>query len=276
MMSRIDERFKELANRGEKALICFITAGDPDLATTEKLIVELAKAGVDIIEVGIPFSDPLADGPSIQTATLRSLERGTTPKSVLDMVARARANTDVPIVLMTYFNPVQKLGVGRFADEAASAGADGVIMTDLPPEEAAEWKSAADKAGMSTVFLLAPTSTGERIERVAEMATGFIYCVSRTGVTGARSELSTEVEGLVKEIRRHTDKPVAVGFGVSNPGHVGEISRFADGAVVGSALVDLIHASRDDGLLGKVREFAASLKEATREKKCFQRNSSQN
>lgn len=264
-MSRIEERFKELGACGEKALVCFLTAGDPDIVTTEALILELAKSGADVVEIGIPFSDPLADGPSIQSATLRSLERGTNPRSVIELVRSVREKSEVPIVLMTYFNPVQKLGVERFAREAAAAGADGVILTDLPPEEAPEWKVAADEAGLSAIFLLAPTSTDERIKRVAEMGTGFIYCVSRTGVTGAKSELSLEVEGLVERIRRFTDSPVAVGFGVSKPEHVREISRFADGAVVGSALVDLIAAhSGSADLLSEVSRFTQSLKEGTR------------
>ncbi len=263
-MSRIDTRFAELAAKGEKALVCFLTGGDPDLATSESLILELADAGADIIEIGIPFSDPLADGPSIQLATLRSLEAGTTPPSVLDLVKRVRKKSEAPIVLMTYFNPVQKMGLERFASEAALAGADGVIMTDLPPEEALDWKRAADSVGLSTVFLLAPTSTDERIAIAAEMASGFIYCVSRTGVTGARSELSSEIAGFIERIRRVTDKPVAVGFGVSTPEHVREISGFADGAVVGSALVDLIASNKDGQLLAKVREYTGSLKNATK------------
>lgn len=263
-MSRIEERFQELKTRGEKALICFLTGGDPDIDTSEALIIELAAAGVDVIEVGIPFSDPLADGPSIQAASQRALEAGTTPKAVLHLVSRVRAKSDVPIVLMTYFNPVQKIGMRKFATEAAAAGADGVIMTDLPPEEAGDWKSAAEEAGLDTIFLLAPTSTGERIERVAAMASGFVYCVSRTGVTGARTELPSDVKDLVARIGAVTTKPVAVGFGVSNPDQVREVSKFADGAVVGSVLVDLIAAKHNDGeLLRAVREFASALKNAT-------------
>ena len=264
-MSRVEERFGELLSRGEKALICFLTAGDPDLDTSEALILELAAAGVDVIEIGVPFSDPLADGPSIQASSQRALEGGVTPQAVLDLVRRVRGQSEVPLVLMTYFNPVQRLGIERFAGDAASAGADGVIMTDLPPEEAGDWKAAADGAGLDTIFLLAPTSTDERIRRVAAMGTGFIYCVSRTGVTGARSELPPDVRELVSRIRAATAKPVAVGFGISSPAQVREISEWADGAVVGSALVDLVAARQDrPRLLAEVNAFARSLKEATR------------
>jgi tryptophan synthase alpha chain len=263
-VSRIGERFRELAGKGEKALICFLTAGDPDLATTEALVLELAAGRADIVEIGIPFSDPLADGPSIQASSQRALEGGVTPRAVLDLVRRVRGRSELPLVLMTYYNPVQRFGVERFADDAASAGTDGVIMTDLPPEEAGQWKVAADRAGLDTIFLLAPTSTGERIRRVAEMASGFIYCVSRTGVTGARSELPPDVKELVLRVRETTRMPIAVGFGVSSPGQVREISRWADGAVVGSALVDLI-ASRGgkSGLVAEAGDFVRALKEAT-------------
>lgn len=264
-MSRIEERFQELRQKNEKALVCFVTAGDPDLRTTEAVVLELAAAGVDIVEIGIPFSDPLADGPSIQAASQRALDGGVTPKAVLEMLRRVRSKTDLPLVLMTYFNPVHKMGLGKFAGDAASAGTDGVIMTDLPPEEAADWKAAATTAGLDTIFLLAPTSTQDRIDRVAAMGSGFVYCVSRTGVTGARSELPADVRSLVERIRSSTAKPLVVGFGVSGPEQVKEICRWADGAVVGSALVDLIASRRgSDGLLAEVREFASALKEATR------------
>lgn len=263
-MSRIAARFNELKSRGEKALVCFVTGGDPDAETSESLILELAAAGVDVVEVGIPFSDPLADGPSIQAASQRALDSGVTPRSVLEIVRRVRSKSDVPVVLMTYFNLVQRMGVAQFADEAAAAGADGVILTDLPPEEAAEWKSAAGDAGLDTIFLLAPTSTDDRIERVCKMGSGFIYCVSRTGVTGAQAEVPAEVKDLVGRIKAATTKPVAVGFGISTPDHVREVSGFADGAVVGSALVNLIAKNRETvGLLAEVRSFASALKKGT-------------
>lgn len=265
-MSRVEERFQELKKRNEKALVCFLTAGDPDIETSEALVLEVVAAGADIIEIGIPFSDPLADGPSIQESTKRALGAGMNPHKALDLVRSIRNKTDVPIVLMTYFNPVQKIGMSVFAGEAAMAGADGVILTDLPPDEAGDWKFAAEQSGLDTVFLLAPTSTEERVKKVADIGSGFIYCVSRTGVTGARAELSADVNDLVAKVRKFTDKPVAVGFGVSGPDQVREICKSADGAVVGSALVDIIASKRgQDDLIPEVRSFVTSLKEATRD-----------
>ena len=186
-MNRIDQRFAELRSRGQKALVCFLTSGDPDFKTTEKLVKAIADAGADVVELGVPFSDPLADGPSIQSSSFRALQAGASVKRVLENVASIRKNCDVPIVLMSYFNPVYRYGLKEFARDAADAGADGVILTDLPPEEAGEWKSAADSCKIATIFLLAPTSTKDRTATGAKMASGFIYCVSRTGVTGART-----------------------------------------------------------------------------------------
>lgn len=264
-MNRIETKFNELKERNEKALICFLTAGDPNVDTTEKLVLELESAGVDIVEIGIPFSDPLADGPSIQASSQRALDGGISPKSAIELIQRVRNKSSLPIVIMTYYNLVQKYGAERFANDAATAGADGVILTDLPPEESMDWKKAAADAGLATIYLLAPTSTEARIESVAKLSTGFIYCVSRTGVTGARKELSVDVAGLVGRIRMHTDKPIAVGFGVSAPEQVAQISSYADGAVVGSALVDFIASKSDDeNLLAEVSAFASNLKAATR------------
>ena len=260
-MNRIDRCFAELKRRGDKALVCFLMSGDPDLDTTEKLVEKIAECGADIVELGIPFSDPLADGPSIQAAGQRALDGGTTLRTVLQRVKSIRERCEVPIVLMTYYNPIQKYGIERFAREAASAGADGVIMTDLPPDEAADWRSAATQAGLATIFLLAPTSTKERIELVANMASGFIYCVSRTGVTGARDEVPAELKDLVGIIKVASSLPVVIGFGISRPEHVRQVTSFADGAVVGSALVNVIadHADKDE-LLQQAGEFVASLK----------------
>ena len=276
-MNRIDRRFAELRARGDKALVCFLTSGDPDFATTADLAVEIARSGADIVELGVPFSDPLADGPSIQASSFRALERGATVRGVLDNVREIRARCDTPIVLMTYYNPVLKYGLDGFARDAADAGADGVIMTDLPPEEAGEWKKSADRAGVATIFLLAPTSTKERIEVAAKMGSGFIYCVSRTGVTGARDDMPAELEALVATIKAATDLPVVVGFGISKPEHVRFVTRFADGAVVGSALVNVIadHA----GSAESVGEFVKSLKAGVvrREQQgCIPKSSSQN
>lgn len=260
-MNRIDKCFAELKQRGDKALVCFMTSGDPDFETTVKLVDEIARCGADIVELGVPFSDPLADGPSIQSSSFRALQAGATVKKVLENVRAIRGECDVPIVLMTYYNPVQKYGAARFAADAADAGADGVIMTDLPPEEAAEWKASAEKAGIDTIFLLAPTSTKDRIKLAAKMGSGFIYCVSRTGVTGARNEMPAELKTLIDDIKSATDLPVVVGFGISKPEHVGYVTQFADGAVVGSALVNIIagHANSDD-IVEKAGQFVHGLK----------------
>lgn len=275
-MNRIDRCFEELRAQGDKALVCFLTSGDPDFETTAKLVTQIARCGADIVELGVPFSDPLADGPSIQASSFRALERGATVRRVLDNVREIRTGTsagtlctrrgaitgcEVPIVLMTYFNPVQKYGLDAFAADAAEAGADGVIMTDLPPEEAGDWKKAADRAGLATIFLLAPTSTKERIKLAAKFGTGFIYCVSRTGVTGARDNMPNDLEPLVEQIKRLSPLPVVVGFGISKPDHVSFVTRFADGAVVGSALVNVIadHTGSND-LVQAAGEFVRSLK----------------
>jgi len=260
-VSRIDRCFAEERARGKKALVCFITAGDPDLATTEELVVRIAEAGADIVELGVPFSDPLADGPVIQASSFRALAAGATVRKVLDSVSSIRKRCDVPIVLMTYYNPVQKYGLDRFAGDAAASGADGVIVTDLPPEEAGDWKRAADAVRLDTVFLLAPTSTKERIEAAANMASGFIYCVSRTGVTGARDDVPPEVVDLVARIKSASPLPVAVGFGISKPEHVRQIARCADGVVVGSALVNVVAENAGSpAVFDKAAEFVHSLK----------------
>jgi len=260
-LSRICDRFAELARASEKALVTYLTAGDPDLDTSEALLLETAGAGADVLEIGVPFSDPLADGPSIQAASQRALEAGVRLPDVFNLVRRLRTRVEKPIVLMTYFNPVQKYGLERFAKDAALAGVDGVIATDLPPEEAGDWKPVADAAGLSTIFLLAPTSTPERIEMISKMSTGFIYCVSRTGVTGARDEVPKEIGDIVASIRAKTDKPIVVGFGVSKREQVALITQRADGVVVGSALVDMVarNGAREE-LLAAVRRFVADLK----------------
>lgn len=266
-MSRIADRFATLRAWGEGALVVFITAGDPNLEATEKLIPALAEAGADIIEVGIPFSDPLADGPTIQASTFRALQQGVTPARVLETIARVRARTDVPLVTMTYFNPVWQMGVERFARQAVQAGVDGVIMTDMPPDEADEWHSAARQHGLDTIFLIAPTSTPERMRHVAQMSSGFVYCVSRTGVTGARDDLPEEVPQMLKAMRALTDLPLCVGFGISRPEHVRAVCRIADGAVVGSAVVSLIAqetVKTEQVLLDLVCRFVQELKDATR------------
>jgi tryptophan synthase alpha chain len=266
-MTRISKRFEDLKARGEKALVCFVVAGDPDIETTRRIVLELDAAGADVVEIGIPFSDPIADGPSIQAASMRSLDRGTNVPAVLDLVAAIRRDSQIPIVLMTYYNPVMHFGVSKFAQEGAKAGVDGTIVTDLTPEEANEWKSAAENAGIDTVFLLAPTSTADRIEKVTSLASGFVYCVSRTGVTGARVSVAQGVHELVSSIRARTDKPIAVGFGISKPEHVREVSEYADGVVVGSKLVDLIASGSDtESMLAELRKTVSDLKSGTRKR----------
>ncbi len=261
-MSRLSDRLVQVRAGGEKALVCYVMAGDPSLKATADIVVALAEAGVDAIELGIPFSDPLADGPTIQAAAFRSLEGGTTLPKVLETLRSIRQRTQVPVILMTYFNPILRYGVERFARDAADAGADGAILTDLIPEEAGEWVAAARGAGVDTVFLLAPTSTPERVRVVSDLARGFVYCVSRTGVTGARDDVPVDVSGLVASVRAATDTPALIGFGISSPDQVRRIGAMADGVVVGSALVSLIARSGADAP-GAAQEFAAALKAET-------------
>jgi len=259
-MSRIAEAFTDLRRAGKKGFIPFITAGDPDLPTTGKLIVELARVGGTMIELGVPFTDPMADGPVIQRASERALRHGFDLTEVLQVVSDARQKTDVPIVLFSYYNPLLQFGIARLAGEAKSAGVDGVLVTDLVPEEASEFAAVLRANNLDMIFLVAPTSTDERLKMVAERATGFIYAVSRAGITGAREEMSAEAEKLVKRVRRFSDLPIAVGFGISKPDHVADVWRYADAAVVGSALVAEIerHSNRVE-LVTAVGKFARNL-----------------
>jgi tryptophan synthase alpha chain len=266
-MHRLNRTFAALKERGEKALVAFVTAGDPLPEDTADVVLALAAGGADVVELGVPFSDPLADGPTIQMSSQRALDAGMTPPKVLEIVRRVRAKNDsIPLVLMGAWNTTLQYGPERFARDAVAAGADGTIVTDLTPEEAGEWKRICDAAGLGTVFLLAPTSTPARMALVGKLASGFIYCVSRTGVTGARSDVPEELPSLVEAIRQRADgTPVCVGFGISQPEHVRAIAAFADGVVVGSALVDLLHRERDNPrLLEIARDFVATLKAATR------------
>lgn len=261
-VSRLKRVFEAL--QGRHALVAYITAGDPSLEATEALVPAIAEAGADIIELGLPFSDPLLDGPAIQLSAYRALEGGTTPDKVFAAVKRLRASgVETPIVLMTCTNLVARPGFGRFAEQCRASGVDGVIVTDLPPEESAEWKQAADANGVDTIFLLAPTSTEARIRAVAELATGFIYCVSRAGVTGVQQDLPPELHSLLDHIHAQTAIPVCVGFGISTAEHVRTVWQWADGAVVGSAIVNVVaeNAGRRD-LAGKVADFVRGLKPA--------------
>ena len=236
-MSRIREVLENLRREGRHAFIPYITAGDPDLETTESILLALADAGADVIELGVPFSDPMADGPVIQRASERALQRPLGVKDILPVVERFRRSSDVPIVLFTYYNPLLQLASEDMGERLRAARVDGVLITDLIPEEAGDFVSRMRRAGVDTIFLVAPTSTDERIKMIAEYASGFIYVVARTGVTGMRENLSHEVQSLVERVRRVSDLPVAVGFGIATPEHVREVWRYADGAVVGSRLV---------------------------------------
>ena len=259
-MSRISAAFGRLTKDGQKGFIPFITAGDPDLQITKDLIVELARAGATLIELGIPFSDPMADGPVIQRASERALRHGFGIDEVLQVVSDAGKETDVPIILFSYFNPLLQFGIEKLAHDARAAGIDGVLVTDLVPEEAGEFASVLRANDLDTIFLVAPTSTDERLQMVAERASGFIYAVSRAGVTGQREEMSAETEKLVERVRRFSDLPVAVGFGISTPKHVRDVWRYADAAVVGSAIVGLIETSQGSpDLVNQVGQLAKKL-----------------
>lgn len=264
-MSRLAATFAALQARREKALVAFVTAGDPFIDRTADVIVALADAGANVVELGVPFSDPLADGPTIQASSQRALDKGMTPPQVLTIVRQVRERSDVPLVLMGAWNPVMQYGAERWARDAAGAGADGTILTDLSPEEAGDWKRASQANHLDTIFLLAPTSTTARIALVGKMATGFVYCVSRTGVTGLRDDVPAELPDLVARIREWAcDTPVCIGFGVSRPDQVQAISAWADGVVVGSSLVDLLHRERDNPrLLTIAGEYVAALKAQT-------------
>jgi len=236
-LSKISEAFAQLKREGKKGFIPFVTAGDPDLSTTCELLVELALAGATVIELGVPFSDPMADGPVVQRASERALRHGFGVKEVLETAAKARQRTGVPIVLFSYFNPLLQFGIERLAAEAERAGVNGVLVTDLAPEEASEFSATLNARDLDLIFLVAPTSTDARLRMIAERASGFIYAVSRAGVTGARNNMSAEAEKLVSRVRKFSELPVAVGFGISNSEQVAQTWRYADAAVVGSAIV---------------------------------------
>jgi tryptophan synthase alpha chain len=245
--------------------VAYITAGDPSLDASEQIVLGAAEAGADIIELGVPFSDPVADGPTIQRASERALRGGTTLGGVIDLVRRLRAQTEVPLVLFSYFNPILQMGIEKFAGAASAAGADGVLATDLTPEESADYRAVLHSHGLDTIFLAAPTSTDARLAKIAGVSSGFLYLISRTGVTGAREVLPEELPGLVRRIRKFTTLPVAVGFGISLPTHVTVLGGIADAAVVGSALVAEIEKAPSAQFAAKaVGELVGSLKLAAR------------
>jgi tryptophan synthase alpha chain len=265
-MSRLDETFLRLRARGERALMPYFTAGDPSLADTRRLVVEAARRGADVIELGVPFSDPLADGPVVQRAGTRALAAGATVPRVLETVAALRAETDVPLVLMTYYNPVLAFGLKAFARTAVDAGADGAIVVDMPPEESEPLTSEAAAAGLDLVYMAAPTSTPARVRLIAKTSRGFIYVVSLTGVTGERKELPAELASQIEVLRGVTAMPLCVGFGISTPAQAAAVGRIADGAVVGSAIVRLVEArAGSPTLVDDVGKFIAELKAPLRE-----------
>ena len=258
--SRLALCFRGLRDRHAKGLIVYLTAGDPSLVATGDLLAAVDQGGADVIELGVPFSDPLADGPVIQRASERAVRGGATLAKVLEWLPRWREKLNAPIVLFTYFNPVLQYGLEKFARDASRAGADGTLIVDLTPEEAVEYIAVMRSHGLDTVFLASPTSTDERIRRVAAASSGFLYLVSRTGVTGERQNLSGAVQPLVERARRFTDLPLAVGFGVSTPEQVRAVQSLADAAVVGSAVVHAIEARYPSGGAPAVRDFVRWLK----------------
>ncbi len=262
-MPSIAETFARLKREGRPGLVTYVTAGDPDLARSAEILKALDRAGADVLEVGVPFSDPLADGPVIQRATERALAAGGSLRASLSLVRTVRREVSAPIVLFSYANPLMRMGVERFAKEAATAGVQGVLALDLPIEEAGEFDRVMAAAGLDTIFLLSPTTTDARIQKAAEFGRGFLYGISRLGVTGARDQVSAGAETLVRRIRRHTSLPVALGFGIARPEHVAEVGTYADAAVVGSALVSLIaEAAASPDLVSRVEEYIRSLRSA--------------
>jgi len=272
-MNRIDRMFSQLRKRKEAALIPFITTGDPDIATTEALILEMDRQGADLIELGLPFSDPLADGPTIQASSQRALRHNINAKDLLKLVKKVRRKTNIPLVLMGYYNPLFQYGLSAFAKDAATAGLDGTIVPDLPLEEAKDWIAAAKSQGLANILLVAPNTPADRVKKIARATQGFLYYVSVTGITGARTELPAELSQGLNGIKQLTNKPVAVGFGISKPAQISMLSAVTDGIIVGSAIVKLIEAhtikqgndlKAGPDLVKKVGEFIGELKEATK------------
>lgn len=260
-MTRIDKKFRELRLANKKAFIAFITAGYPDLKTTQELVLEFSKIGVDIVELGVPFSDPLADGPVIQEASQAALDNKVNLKDILTLVEKCRKQTNIPLALMTYYNPVFCFGEERFAEQARAAGVDGVIIPDLPPEEAEVFIKHCRRNKLGTIFFLAPTTTKQRMKLISRVSTGFIYYVSLTGVTGIRQNLPEDLKSSLRAVKKITSKPVCVGFGVSNPRQVQELGEVCDGVIVGSAIVKKIRENigRQD-LVDRVCDFIGLLK----------------
>ena len=258
-MSRIEEKFKEVLGRKGKAFIPYVMAGDPDLQRTKEVVAILEECGADIIELGVPFSDPLSDGPTIQKAAQRALGEGVTLRKVIEFVGDLRKSTQTPIVLMTYYNPIFRYGEERFVRDASAAGVDGIIVPDLPPDEAGSLLSFSKNAGFDIIFLVAPTSTGERIKKVARTSRGFIYYVSITGITGSKLSVDPSIGSHIKKVRKTGRKPVAVGFGISTPEEAAEIARIADGVIIGSAIVKRMKDPDED-----LKKYLNALRQAIR------------
>ena len=261
-MSRLAVTFARLRAQRRLALIPYTTVGYPDIETTVALVPALVEAGADLVELGMPFSDPLADGATIQRASQAALGAGVTARLCLRVAEAIRARVEAPLVLMGYYNPILRYGPGAFCRDAAAAGADGLIVPDLPPEEAGELRGEALANGLDLIFLLAPTSPEERLRRVCEVASGFVYCTALAGVTGARRSLAADLAEFTARVRRRTDLPLAVGFGISRPEHVAAVRRLADGAIVGSALIDRLEAAEPAQRVASAAAYLATLRAA--------------
>ncbi len=264
-MNRIVERFAQLKREGKKGVIIYIGAGDPDLSATRQLGLAFDKAGVDVLELGVPFSDPLADGLVNQLAAQRGLESGTTPPKVMETVAAIRKESQIPIVLYIYFNLVHKIGMERFISDAARAGVDGLLVLDLPPEESENYEALMRKGGLCNIYLVAPTTPDERIELIVKRGSGFIYYVSREGVTGMQNKISDTIASMTAKIRAHTDLPLAIGFGISNPEQAKAVAQYAEAIVVGSAVVNQIaEHGKSKELVPRLSAFVKSLSDAVK------------
>lgn len=264
-MNRIEEKFKQLKKQEETALMPYITAGDPTLDFSKKLIKELEAAGADMIELGVPYSDPLADGPTIQQAAQRALSAGTDLEQIFDLIEEIRAEVEIPIILMGYYNSFYNYGLKEIVSKAETVGVDGLIIPDLPPEEAEEMEKFKNGDQLSSIFLLTPTSSEKRMELVNRQSDGFIYCVSTLGVTGARSKLSSQLQNFLTKVRKYSDYPLAVGFGISTPDQAAQVAEYAEGVIVGSAIIDRIAENLEQSeevMLREVSSLVDSLKEA--------------
>jgi len=265
-MGRIERKFRDLKEREEKALIAYLTAGDPNLEKTKEIILGLDSAGVDILEIGVPFSDPTADGPIIQAASRRALENGATLSGILDMIEAVRESSNIPIVLFGYYNPILNYGNERFAKRAKASGVDGILVVDLPPEESSELRKYTDRSGIDFISLIAPTSTDDRIRKISQNARGFLYYISITGITGTARPQVSDIKREMKRIRSITTLPVVVGFGISTREQAGELAPYADGIVIGSAFVRLIDENSDkNNLVNIISDYAKSIIEAIRQ-----------